>query len=218
MAVNPYYQLPIYEQETIDVYNGKKMADVPPHVYAIAESSLTYLKDERKNQSCIISGESGAGKTETTKFILQYLCTVTCSITRWVEQQILEANTVLEAFGKLQALSCQWSLSTICLHFLPKISTVTAKEKIITGKLILSFVLCIHIAALYSQPNEVFVLNMLFLSFDLTFSFIIHLLHGYWQEMQRLFATTTVRALENSFKFVLIAEVRLVAASSRTTC
>eukprot|EP00005_Dracoamoeba_jomungandri_P003003 CAMPEP_0174260130 /NCGR_PEP_ID=MMETSP0439-20130205/8860_1 /TAXON_ID=0 /ORGANISM="Stereomyxa ramosa, Strain Chinc5" /LENGTH=1002 /DNA_ID=CAMNT_0015344305 /DNA_START=46 /DNA_END=3054 /DNA_ORIENTATION=- len=106
IAVNPYRMLPIYGNDTIKSYSGRYIFEEPPHVYSIAEHSYHSLLTEGINQCIIISGESGSGKTETSKFIMKYIAAVTgdSGSVKNVKDQILQSNPVLEAFGNAKTV------------------------------------------------------------------------------------------------------------------
>ncbi|XP_053162242.1 unconventional myosin-VIIb isoform X2 [Hemicordylus capensis] len=103
VAVNPYQVLPLYTMEQIRLYCNKRIGELPPHVFAIADNCYFNMKRNKKDQCCVISGESGSGKTESTKLILQFLAAISGQHS-WIEQQILEANPILEAFGNAKTI------------------------------------------------------------------------------------------------------------------
>ncbi|XP_062417265.1 myosin VIIAa [Pungitius pungitius] len=103
VAVNPYQLLPIYTADQIRLYTNKKIGEMPPHIFAIADNCYFNMQRNNRDQCCIISGESGAGKTESTKLILQFLAAISGQHS-WIEQQVLEANPILEAFGNAKTI------------------------------------------------------------------------------------------------------------------
>ncbi|XP_034639214.1 myosin-11 isoform X2 [Trachemys scripta elegans] len=112
VVVNPYKYLPIYSDKIIDMYKGKKRHEMPPHIYAIADTAYRSMLQDREDQSILCTGESGAGKTENTKKVIQYLAFVASShkgkkdtsITGELEKQLLQANPILEAFGNAKTV------------------------------------------------------------------------------------------------------------------
>lgn len=103
VAVNPYQILPIYTADQIKLYKERKIGELPPHIFAIGDNSYAHMRRYGQDQCIVISGESGAGKTESTKLILQYLAAISGKHS-WIEQQILEANPILEAFGNAKTV------------------------------------------------------------------------------------------------------------------
>jgi myosin protein heavy chain len=112
VAINPYCPLPIYTNEYINMYKGQSREETKPHIYAMADEAFRNLVDEGENQSILVTGESGAGKTENTKKVIQYLAAVAHSDSPVkkgtqhsnLSQQVLRANPILEAFGNAQTV------------------------------------------------------------------------------------------------------------------
>ncbi|KAG9761728.1 myosin IC heavy chain, partial [Aureobasidium melanogenum] len=107
VSVNPFRDLGIYTDKVLDSYKGKNRLEVPPHVFAIAESSYYNMNAYKENQCIIISGESGAGKTEAAKRIMQYIANVSGgsnSSIQEVKDMVLATNPLLESFGNAKTL------------------------------------------------------------------------------------------------------------------
>ncbi|XP_076121632.1 myosin-9-like isoform X2 [Alosa pseudoharengus] len=109
VVINPYKNLPIYSEEIIEMYKGKKRHEMPPHIYAITDTAYRSMMQDREDQSILCTGESGAGKTENTKKVIQYLAHVASSHKTKkdqgeLEKQLLQANPILEAFGNAKTV------------------------------------------------------------------------------------------------------------------
>lgn len=103
ISMNPYKRLPLYTPAVMDSYIKRGTRKLPPHIFCIADDSFQALRDKCTGQSIVISGESGAGKTECTKQCLQYLAEIAGS-TDGVEQRILLSNPILESFGNAKTV------------------------------------------------------------------------------------------------------------------
>ncbi|XP_062411237.1 unconventional myosin-Vb isoform X2 [Sardina pilchardus] len=100
VAINPYEQLHIYGEEVINAYSGQNMGDMDPHIFAVAEEAYKQMARDEKNQSIIVSGESGAGKTVSAKYGMRYFATVGGSANdSQVEEKVLASSPIMEAIG-----------------------------------------------------------------------------------------------------------------------
>ncbi|GFP91078.1 myosin-8 [Phtheirospermum japonicum] len=108
IAVNPFQRLPhLYDSHMMTQYKGAAFGELSPHPFAVADAAYRLMMHEGISQSILVSGESGAGKTESTKLLMQYLAYMggrSANEGRSVEQQVLESNPVLEAFGNAKTV------------------------------------------------------------------------------------------------------------------
>jgi len=108
VVINPWKRLPLYTDEIVNMYKGKKRSEMPPHIFAVCDEAYRNMLEQKENQSLLITGESGAGKTENTKKVIQYLAAVAGTsggaTQGKLEQQILQSNPLLEAFGNAKTI------------------------------------------------------------------------------------------------------------------
>nr|XP_026694242.1 myosin-6-like [Ciona intestinalis] len=110
VTVNPYKMLPVYAPYVIAAYKGKRRTEMPPHLYSIADNAYTEMLMNRENQSMLITGESGAGKTVNTKKVIQYFALVAAYGAAQddgkgtLEDQIVQCNPAMEAFGNAKTV------------------------------------------------------------------------------------------------------------------
>merc|ERR1711923_436034 len=109
IAINPYKRFPIYTQRTMEIYIGKRRSECPPHIFGVAEGSYQGMMNAGKNQSILITGESGAGKTENTKKVISYFASIGATGKKkegepGLEDKIVQTNPVLEAWGNAKTV------------------------------------------------------------------------------------------------------------------
>ncbi|XP_024080483.1 myosin heavy chain, muscle isoform X29 [Cimex lectularius] len=112
VAINPYKRFPVYTLRCAKLYRGKRRNEVPPHIFAISDGAYVNMLTNKENQSMLITGESGAGKTENTKKVIAYFATVGASGKKdeaaekkgTLEDQVVQTNPVLEAFGNAKTV------------------------------------------------------------------------------------------------------------------
>ncbi|XP_055547304.1 myosin heavy chain, muscle isoform X19 [Wyeomyia smithii] len=112
VVINPYKRWPLYTMRVAKMYRGKRRAEVPPHLFAVSDGAYVNMLTNHENQSMLITGESGAGKTENTKKVIAYFATIGASTKKdestekkgSLEDQVVQTNPVLEAFGNAKTV------------------------------------------------------------------------------------------------------------------
>jgi myosin-5 len=152
IAINPFQNVALYSQDIVQAYSGRKRGEMQPHLFAIAEDAYRCMLRDRSNQTIVVSGESGAGKTVSAKYIMRYFATVedpkkpkrrkvgtTPGGMSHTEEQILATNPIMEAFGnakttrndnssrfgkyiEVDSSACLANLNRFCLMIKQKLS------------------------------------------------------------------------------------------------